>query len=237
MTSDFEDQGGGFSLDFGETAAGVRVPLRVDASGVQSVNDAALIELIINTIAVRIDQTTPGTTNGVQVNAELPAGTQYLGTVGGQADVIDVTLVLDTNIYADGDVMVVPQEIANAVRANGKRCILHSLTICDKDDQGVAFDLYFAGVTWAWGAAINAPIAIDDTNAALLVTRIPVAAADYYDLGGNRLVVKGPSDQGMSSIIEAAAASRSIFVGAVSRGAGTYSASGITLKLGLLWLD
>lgn len=30
---------------------------------------------------VRIDQTTPGTTNGVQVNAALPAGTNNIGTV------------------------------------------------------------------------------------------------------------------------------------------------------------
>lgn len=33
-------------------------------------------------ISVKIDQTTPGTTNGVQVNAALPAGTAIIGKVG-----------------------------------------------------------------------------------------------------------------------------------------------------------
>lgn len=36
---------------------------------------------------VGIDQTTPGTTNGVQVNAALPAGTNDIGNVGGRTNV------------------------------------------------------------------------------------------------------------------------------------------------------
>jgi hypothetical protein len=36
---------------------------------------------------VGIDQTTPGTTNGVQVNAALPAGTNAIGTVTGNVNV------------------------------------------------------------------------------------------------------------------------------------------------------
>jgi len=41
MPSDFEDQGGGYALGFGETAAGVRKPLRVDDDGNLQIEDSA----------------------------------------------------------------------------------------------------------------------------------------------------------------------------------------------------
>lgn len=57
--------------------------LQDDASKNLKVNIAAAIAAGANTIGkVGIDQTTPGTTNGVQVNAALPAGTNLMGKVG-----------------------------------------------------------------------------------------------------------------------------------------------------------
>jgi hypothetical protein len=57
--------------------------LQDDASKNLKVNVAAAIAAGTNIIGkVGIDQTTPGTTNGVQVNAALPAGTNLMGKVG-----------------------------------------------------------------------------------------------------------------------------------------------------------
>ncbi len=42
---------------------------------------------------IRIDQTTPGTTNGVQVNAALPAGSNSIGNIGTVSTVTGVTTV------------------------------------------------------------------------------------------------------------------------------------------------
>jgi hypothetical protein len=57
--------------------------LQDDASKNLKVNVAAAIAAGANIIGkVGIDQTTPGTTNGVQVNAALPAGTNLMGKVG-----------------------------------------------------------------------------------------------------------------------------------------------------------
>lgn len=54
---------------------------------------------------VRIDQTTPGTTNGVQVNAALPAGTNNIGDV----DVLTLpALPAGTNNIGDVDVLSLP---------------------------------------------------------------------------------------------------------------------------------
>lgn len=61
----------------GTAAGAMRVELPTDGTGVVGI--AAGSAIIGN---VRIDQTTPGTTNGVQVNAALPAGTNLIGNVG-----------------------------------------------------------------------------------------------------------------------------------------------------------
>lgn len=54
-------------------------PLSLDLSGNLRTTLGASSTIIGN---VRIDQTTPGTTNGVQVNAALPVGANIIGSVG-----------------------------------------------------------------------------------------------------------------------------------------------------------
>lgn len=58
--------------------------------------------------SVAIDQTTPGTTNGVQVNAALPAGTNSIGAVttrDAYSAAVTLTRTADTNAYAANDVL------------------------------------------------------------------------------------------------------------------------------------
>lgn len=69
------------------------VNLAADGSGNLDVNLQTAIPAGTNLMGkVGIDQTTPGTTNGVQVNAALPAGTNLIGKAG-----IDQTTVGTTN--------------------------------------------------------------------------------------------------------------------------------------------
>lgn len=74
--------------------------IKVDGSAVtQPVSIATMPALVAGSAIigkVGIDQTTPGTTNGVQVNAALPAGTNLLGKVG-----IDQTTPGTTNAVQD----------------------------------------------------------------------------------------------------------------------------------------
>src|SRR5512133_1698421 len=67
--------------------------------------------------------------------------TDWTGVVSTSDIVVTVTPTVDTSAYAAGDLLFDSTEVANAVRANGSTCILQSLTVIDKGDQGVGFTL------------------------------------------------------------------------------------------------
>lgn len=166
-------------------------------------------------LGATIDQTTPGTTDRV--------------TVGGLT-LIDVTLSLDTSAYASGDLLADTQVVSNAVRVNDGKGILHSVTVIDEDDQGVAFDLYFLSANNTFGSENSAP-SISDANARDILCRVQVATADYSDLGGVRIA----DIHGLNRIVKGAAGSTSIYVAAVNGvGTPTFTASGVKLRLGII---
>lgn len=82
-------QFGGSNVVTGTGAGGSGIP-RVTVSSDSTVGLVAGVAIIGN---VRIDQTTPGTTNGVQVNAALPAGTNKIGAITTVDTVTAVTTV------------------------------------------------------------------------------------------------------------------------------------------------
>lgn len=146
----------------------------------------------------------------------------------GQRTVIEVTLSLDTNQYADGDVLAATQEIANAVRGAGTG-VIESVVLLDKDDQGAALDLVFLRSNVAIGTE-NEAVSISDANADEIVGVIEVAAGDYVDLVGSQIVAKN----NLGLTFQAVASATSLYVAAISRGTGTYTASGVTLKIGIV---
>lgn len=161
--------------------------------------------------------------------AATPAGENHLGSVGGNTSYIDVTLSLDTNVYATGDVMADTQVVTNAMRANDATGILQSIQVLDEDDQGIAFDLVFLSANNALGTE-NSAVSISDLNARDILGVISVASADFIDIGNSRVATK--TSVGM--VVKPATGSRSLYVGAISRGSGTYSAAGVKLRLGFL---
>jgi hypothetical protein len=161
-----------------------------------------------------------GTIKTVGPDTPLPVGTP--------GDRITVTPVLDTNAYADGDVMGSTTTVASAVRVTGGRCVLQSVTVVDEDDQGTAFDLLFFGVTQSLGTDNSAPN-ISDANARDFQGHVSILAGDFIDLGGVRVATK----TGIGLVLEAT--TRDLFLGLISRGAPTRTASGLKISLGLLW--
>lgn len=90
------------AVGHGVAATALRVELPTDGTGVVGLNAGSntIGKVDINAGSaiignVRIDQTTPGTTNGVQVNAALPAGSNIIGRVG-----IDQTTPGTTNLVS-----------------------------------------------------------------------------------------------------------------------------------------
>ena len=148
---------------------------------------------------------------------------------GGITNVLSLTLSLDTNAYADGDLLADVQELASATRIDVGTGIIQTLTVIDKDDQGGALDVYFTSVATTWGTENSAPT-ITDAVAASIQGSVSVTSADYYDLGGVRVAhinsigmpVKSPSN------------SDSLYVAVIGRATATYTASGIVLNIGIL---
>lgn len=148
----------------------------------------------------------------------------------GTGDVLDVTLSLDTNAYADGDVLADTQEVASAYRVATGRLYLKTVVVLDEDDQGQALDLIFLNANTSLGTENSAPN-ISDSNARNIIGRVSIGSGDFYDLGGARIAVVDAA----GLLMEAGSGSTSLYVAAISRGTGTYSASGIRLKLGVVW--
>lgn len=140
----------------------------------------------------------------------------------------DLTLSLDTSAYASGDVLAATQELIGAVPTPGGHALLHSLVVNDKDDQGQALDLVFLRSNVSIGTE-NAAVSIADNDADEVLGIVSVAVSDFQDLGGCRIATV-PS---IGIVLEAASSSTSIYIAAISKGIGTYTAAGITIKVGL----
>lgn len=151
---------------------------------------------------------------------------------GGLSDIWEVTLTLDTNAYADGDLLADVQEISDAVRpmdSGGGTAVIQTLTVIDKDDQGGAMDVYITDDSGSWGTE-NSAVAPSDSEGEGIQTRISVGAADYYDLGG----VKVAHIRNIGDVVKSPNNSTSLHVAVVSRDTKTYTASGVVLKFGVL---
>jgi hypothetical protein len=163
----------------------------------------------------------------LDLNAD--ANGQLKAAVGG-VTLVDVTLSLDTSAYASGDLLADTQAVANAVRFNAGTGVLHSVMVIDEDDNGVAFDLYFASASATFGSENSAP-SISDANAREILGIVPVATSDYKDLGGVKVAIK----TGLNIIIKGATGSTSIYVAAVNgSGTPTFTASGLKLRVGIV---
>lgn len=160
-----------------------------------------------------------------------PAGENRIGSVGGNTAFIDVTLTLDTSIYASGDVLADTQPIAAAMRVNGGTGVLQSITVIDQDDQKAQIKLQLMSTSVSLGTE-NALPSITDTDALqLLGAPIVIETTDYTDLGGVSVAGK----DGIGRVVKAAAGSTSLFIAVVNgSGTPTYTAAGIKLRLGFL---
>jgi hypothetical protein len=170
----------------------------------------------------------------VNILSPAPAFTledrEMIEETAGGAYVFDVTAALDTNAYADGDSMNAGSpgallEVTGFVPETGVTRVLNSVVVNDKDDQGIGFEIFFfdRAVTLP---NTNAAWNVSDADMSYCQGYVPVATADFDDLGGNRIAVI--KNLGLPLRPNAT----SLFIALRSRGAGTYSAAGVTMKLG-----
>lgn len=151
-----------------------------------------------------------------------------------QVKVFDLVLTVDiSGALADGDVAANPAElaIASKVPAEGVlRGEITSLLLLDKDADGVALDLFLLDTGSINLGTLNAAPDLSDANAEKVFGVVPVAAADYKALGSASKVAR----PALGQAIPFSTASGSIFIGAVARGAVTYTAAtDLRLRVGV----
>lgn len=166
----------------------------------------------------------------VQTASSIAAGETHLGEVGGKTVVFDVTLSLDTGIYASGEVLADTQQMDAFFRKADGTGILQSIVVLDEDDQGAAFDIYFFSANRSLGTENSAPN-ISDANARDLLGVVSIATTDYKDLGGVRMACI----KNIALPVKAVSGTDDLYVGVVNgTGTPTYTASGIRLRVGAL---
>lgn len=153
------------------------------------------------------------------------------GLFAGLANVMDLTLSLDTSAYASGDVLAAPQELTGVFRRTAGQVELVSVLVLDEDDQGQNLDLVFMNADGSLGAE-NAALGPTDAVARTIVGIVPVT--NWIDLANSQLAVETMNNNtGLPLMMEGASGASSLWVAAVCReGTPTYSAAGIRLKLG-----
>lgn len=156
-------------------------------------------------------------------------GTQHIGEVGGKTTLTAITFSLNTSIYADGDVLADTQVLTACLRVADGTGILQDVIFNDEDDTGQPFDVLILQANTSIGTENAAP-SITDANARNIIGRFQVLSGDWYDLGG----VKIASIKNIGIGVKAAAGTTNLYVALISRGAGTYTASGITAVFKIL---
>lgn len=159
------------------------------------------------------------------------AGESHLGQVGTGGNVVQVTPVCDTLIYAANDVLFDATEVAGAVRVSGGVAVLDSVVVLDEDDQAAAaMDLVILRSNVSLGTA-NAAVSITDANAREILGVVPIAATDFKDLIASRLATV----KNIGLVIKPTTGT-SIWIAATTAGTPTQTASGIKVSLGIRYL-
>lgn len=142
--------------------------------------------------------------------------------------IIDFVPTLDTSAYAAGDVLFdrTLLDIGNYANpgqsaAQKIRGRILSVGALDKDDQGVAMDLYFLRADVSMGSVNSAP-SITDANAENIIGFVTVTASK--DLGGCRF---GQAD----CDIRFAITGETLYLAGVTQGAPAHTAAGLKLRI------
>ncbi len=120
------------------------------------------------------------------VNAITTAVTALLTgplKTGGMTVIKNLTMTIDTAVYASGDVIADTQQLDAAFRVADGSGVVQSLVLVDEGDQKQPLTIFFFGSSSTLGTENAAP-SITDANAINIHGFVDIAAADYKDLGG-----------------------------------------------------
>ena len=147
-------------------------------------------------------------------------------------DVARVTVPIDTAIYAAGDLMSLAVEVP-LVSVENFPSHITSLGVLDYDDQGGALWAIFFDSNPGVLGVVNAAMAISDAQAERILGVVPVAAADYYDLGNQQWA----QPQFNPIKVRARDGTTSIWMALQARAASTYASGQMLFKVGVVKVE
>lgn len=156
------------------------------------------------------------------LNSAAGGTTQNILPVGRE---VDVTFTTDTSIYASGDVLADTQAIANFTRAADQGSYLTRFVLFDQDDNTAAdMRVLFLKANVSLGSE-NSPPSISDANGLNIISNVLVASSAWYDMGGFKMAEVDLSK--MPLWMTPASGTRDIYVGLITLGTPTQTASGL----------
>lgn len=150
--------------------------------------------------------------------------------VQGSAIVVTLTPTASTSAYVDGDIFFDLTEVLNAVLAAGDTCYVQSITVIDKDAEGLALDIYVAQGSTSLGTVSSAPSISDANIVANVMQRLcQFATSDYTTLNGAKI-----ASIGNLAFPVKTSGSTSFWLGAIARSGATLSStSDIVVLVGI----
>ena len=146
--------------------------------------------------------------------------------------IVEVTPVLTTDAYTANDVLFTTIPILKAVPV-GKSAKLLSITVIDKDDQGIIHDVLILRTNANIGT-VNAALNAADAIMGEVLTVVQFHGDDFYDMINSKIAVQAGADPGIGVALRPTNKEQtSLWFGGVARGTPTHSASGLVYKIGL----
>lgn len=137
----------------------------------------------------------------------------------------DLTPAIDTNAYANGDVLGALMMLSSVTNANGLGAFLHSITVIDRNatPQNTAMSfVFFSEEPTASTFTNNAAVVIAAADEGKILGVVPIAEADYFPVGAATSVA---SARGVGLSLQCGDGGNDIWVAAIANEAGTYGAA------------
>lgn len=153
---------------------------------------------------------------------------------------VDVVPVMDTGIYANGDLWFDTIVADFGVMLNDGSCFITDISILDRDDQAAAiYDIFILDALNGLGT-LNSTVTITDALAASVRGRIrfdgtATAPEIVADLGPSKYYQKTSGNVGLPMLVKSQSATptKLYIAGVVVTGTPTQTATGITVRIGI----
>jgi hypothetical protein len=161
----------------------------------------------------------------------ISAGENHLGEVGGKSAYRVITMSTDTGAYASGDLIADTQQYDAFFRKTDGTGVINTITITEKDAQGVAYYIIFHRTSTSMGSENSAPNISDANLVAGIQHIVTVSASDFVTVSGTKIATL----KNLGLPVMAVSGTDDLYISILnSTGTPTYASGEIQLGIGVL---